>query len=337
MRPQTSVRGVAALLAGVLLGGACGGGDRAARATTTAVATTPDVVVPARAATVGDEAWATLPAGAEIVLELDLARLRDNPVVGEAVARALMQLGDDATADLPLDLPRLPLAQVDALVLASYMVGTAEATTATMVLPAEGAEVVLPQAMPVAGRWYLLGPPELLAQVGAAPTLATDRSLAALRTRAMPAGAEGAAVRLTARLASSARTGLTLLTGMEPAPRQVSAWGDVADDAALVLEVDASAERDAAPSERVIPALRELLAMVGRIDEVRALGLVPALERTTLTAFEPWVRSVTLVSPERLRRVVGRALMGLPAPAPSIEITRLPATSPPATVEGSPP
>ena len=96
-------------------------------------------------------------------------------------------------------------------------------------------------------------------------------------------------------------------------------WGDLADDAAIVAEVDASDVDDAAPSERVVPSLRGLLASLGNIGPIRALGLVPALERATLTAFDPWVRLVVVVSPERLSRVADRARLGLPPLPPAEE------------------
>ena len=312
-----------------VVAGACG--DAAPKGQT--IATAPELVVPTRSGTIGDLAWDTLPAGAEVVIELDLARLRTNPVVGAVVTRGLARLGTTGTGDLPLEMPAVPVAFLDALVMASYEVGTGAATTATMVLPSVGvdANTTFPMAVPVRDRWLLLAPPELQARVGVEPVLRTDRPLAALRARAMPAAAEGAALRLTARLAPGARTALTRLAGLEPAPRLVSGWADVADDAALVLEIDASEPRDAAPSERLIPALRALLDTVGGVEVVRALGLVPALERTTITAFEPWVRMITLVSPERLRRVVGRAQLGLPV-ATDVASDRLP-VPPPASPE----
>ncbi len=303
----------AALVAVVLVG--CGGRDAANGKVT---ATAPELVVPTRAATIGDAGWSALPAGADLVVEFDLARARANAVVGDVIDRGLDVLSAAPEGGaMPLELPPVALAAVDAIVLAAYQVGSADAATATLVRPRDGVDgaTAWPQARASADGWWLLAPPTWQDDM-TGPRLRDDRELAALRARAMPTAATGATVRVTGRLAASARGALALL-GVEPAPRLVSVWGDLADDAALVAEIDASDVDDAAPSERVVPSLRGLIASLGNIGPIRALGLVPALERATLTAFDPWVRVVIVVSPERLARVADRARLGLPPPAPS--------------------
>lgn len=302
-----------ALVAGCLAMIACGGADGARGVVT---ATPPELLVPGRAPTIGDAAWTSLPAGADVVVEVDLARARANLVVGEVIGRGLEVLSAAPDAgDLPVALPAVALANVDALVLAAYQVGSADAATATLLRPRPGVDpaAVWPLATPTDDGWWLLAPPGWREAAVDGPRLRDDRELAALRARAMPAAATGATVRVTARLASGARTALALI-GVSPPPRLLNLWGDLADDAALVVELDASDVDDAAPSERVVPGLRTLLARLGGVSSVRALGLVPALDRATITAFDPWVRLVVVVSPERLKRVADRARLGLPPP-----------------------
>src|SRR3954471_20766703 len=99
---------------------ACGGGR--AKPPVTSAATVPA----ARTAGVGP--LPLLPDGAQLIVELDLARLRANPIVGKLVTAAL------AGPPLPIgsDIPMSPLAHVDALVLASYGIGTSQAATVTV-------------------------------------------------------------------------------------------------------------------------------------------------------------------------------------------------------------
>src|SRR5688572_8932413 len=95
---------VAAVLAAGLAAG-CGGRGRAGRGPGSSgvpPSGKADSEVPPRAATGGDGLLGLLPAGADVVVELDMARLRDNPVVGALVRRAaeapaaLEQLGGPA-------------------------------------------------------------------------------------------------------------------------------------------------------------------------------------------------------------------------------------------------
>ena len=69
----------AVLVAGVLV--ACGG--KAKSTTTSSLASTP------RPVTAAERVLALLPDGAQLVVEIDFARLRANPVVGALVIRAL--------------------------------------------------------------------------------------------------------------------------------------------------------------------------------------------------------------------------------------------------------
>jgi hypothetical protein len=291
---------------------------------------------------------AMLPQGAEIVLEVDLARLRGNPVIGAVVTRALA--GPDAAAGasrgglaaawlrgaLRRDAAEpagdadaeSPIAIADQLVLAAYGVGTAQA--ATLVVLGSRREVA--GATRLADDAYALGPPAWVEQAvqrvaragGAAIRPAPE--LLDLRAHAMPADAPGASLRMTAQLPFDARVALARQTGLEVAPAQVSAWGDVADDAALIVDCDAT-DPGGAPagagrsdaSRRLAATLRTVLAGVADLPAIRQLGLPSSFAGARLVARGRWVRMIIAIGPEHLRRVVERAagLLGAPA-APAL-------------------
>lgn len=269
----------------------------------------PAVIVPPRAVTAGDALLARLPAGADVVLEVDLARLRANPAVGALVTGLVAPAAGGARPELAA-VTDAPLAGARAMVLAAYAVGTPAATTVTIVAGGEAPAGALALGD---GVWALA--PEgdvarLLAVAGGAPSLAGDRALLAVRTRAMPAAAEGAAARLTARLDGPARRALAELLGRADAPAAVSAWLDVADDLALVTWVAG----EPATWARALAGLR---AAAARLSAVGALGLGPALTQAAIAREPGGARLTVVVSPGRLGRVVGRAQAWLEAGAPA--------------------
>jgi hypothetical protein len=313
------------------LGGACGGERPATRTAQPAAAP----------ATVTERILAMLPQGAQVVVELDLARLRANPVVGEVVTRALAE----RTADLPAGVPASPLADADQVVLAAYGVGTAQAATLTVL----AAPHDLAGATKIADGFYAVGPPDWVDQVQQRVALAATGEatfairavpeLLALRERAMPANAPGASLRITARLPFDARIALARQTGLDAAPAQLSVWGDVADDLALVIDCDAadpgSRPADAthgsdAPeaSRRLEASLRGALAAVSDEPAVRALGLPSSLVGAKLVTRGSWVRTIIAIGPAHLHRVVERAARLLRAAAPAAP-TSPPAAAPP--------
>jgi len=295
---------------------ACGGEPRAKPPTTPAP-------VPS---TVTERILAMLPQGAQVVVELDLARLRANPVVGEVVTRALAE----RTADLPAGVPASPLAAADQVVLAAYGVGTAQAATVTVL--AAGHE--LAGTTKIADGFYAIGPPEWVEQVQQRVAFATTGlakfaisaapELLELRRHAMPEHAPGASLRVTARLPFDARIALARQTGLDAAPAQLSAWADVADDLALVVDCDATdpgnrpgGAHGSDASRRLQASLRGLLAAVADEATVRALGLGSSLAGTRLVAQGTWVRMIIAVGPAHLHRIVERAaaLLGAATPA----------------------
>src|SRR5689334_7195468 len=101
---------------------------------------------------------ALLPDGAQIVVEIDLARLRSNGTVGEVVTQALTQK-PPAIPGMPV--VQAPLAHADAIVFAAYGVGTAEASTVALVATSDE----LPDAVRVTPDIVALGPAEWTGQL----------------------------------------------------------------------------------------------------------------------------------------------------------------------------
>lgn len=331
---------------------ACGGARRAgppagsspppdmATDTATAAATNPAIV----------RILAMLAPGAQVVIEIDLARLRANPVVGDVVARALAE----RTADLPAGVPASPLAAADQVVLAAYGVGTAQAATLTVL----AAPHDVPGATRLADGFYAIGPPDWVEQVQQRVALATTGEaklaisappeLLELRNHAMPAKASGAALRITARLPFDARIALARQTGLDAAPAQLSAWADVADDLGLIVDCDAAdpgnrpagaGHKSDAPN-RLEATLRGALAAVAEQPAVRALGLPSSLAGARFVARGSWVRTIIAIGPAHLHRVVERAAQLLreaapaapaasAAPASPASMTPPPAATPP--------
>src|SRR5580765_6120790 len=96
-------------------------------------AAVPALSTPAKPLAGTERVLALLPEGAQLVVEIDLARLRANTVVGDVATRALAQLGADTKLPgLPVAVAGSPLAGADAVVLAAYGVGTDHAGTLTV-------------------------------------------------------------------------------------------------------------------------------------------------------------------------------------------------------------
>jgi hypothetical protein len=214
---------------------------------------------PHRPTTAAERILPLLPDGAQLVVELDLARLRANPVVGPVVTRALARLGAETRLPgLPFAVAGSPLGDADAVVLASYGLGTAQAATVTVL--ATRAEV--PGGVRLGRDLVALGPDDWVSQVEARAAIARQAPLTApapllaLRDHAMPAGATGAVVRVTARLPFDARVALARQTGLDEAPARLSLWGDVADDLAIVVDADAADPGDRNGREAVRRLLR---------------------------------------------------------------------------------
>jgi hypothetical protein len=289
-------------------------GPKSTHTTTTAVPPAP-----------GDKLLALLPDGAQLVVEVDLARLRSNAVVGGVVKRALEEAAQSG-GGLPAGVPASPLAGADRLVMAAYAVGTTHAATVTLL--ATRAEVA--GARRLAADVVALGPAEWVDQIqtraaiagvtptaDAAPHLQPSAELLVLRDRAMPPGAPGASLRITARLPFDARVALARQTGIEEAPAQMSIWGDVVDDMAIIVDVDPADPGEKNPKRaaaRMTAIVQHTLAALGNVPEVRALGVIDSLENARIVSRGTWVRAIIAIGPEHLKRAMVRAneLLGKP-------------------------
>jgi hypothetical protein len=289
-------RGCHVLVAAALVSlAACGGDSRAPEET---------LPVPTRRATGGDRMLALAPAGAEAVLEVDLARLRGNRAVGPLVrAVTASQL---ARPDV--------FGAADLLVLCSYRIGEPDAGQLAL---AAGAEVErLPGARVLDANLVAIGPAALLDRVdlvraGAEPSLASDRALLRVRALAMPERAQGASVRLAARLGFEGRLSLARRLELDVVPAWLSVWGDVADDMAAVALLGGEGPGEAQDLARAVTRVRDRLA---RSEPSRRLGLGRTVSATEVGVSGKDVRVVLVVGPRRLGRLVDRVMARLTAP-----------------------
>jgi hypothetical protein len=267
---------------------ACGGSSRS---------TTPSPVpIPTRARTAGDAALAHLPPGADVIVEIDLARARANPTIGSAVTAWLENPAQLAgvIAEPP------PVARATWIVLAAYDVGTPDAITVTLL----HATTTIEGAVALSDNVFALAPPawiDKMRDASRGANASTESELLILRARAMPSAAEGAVLRATARLDTDARIALAGIVPVDPAPRALSAWLDVADDLALVIDADAEDPGDRGAAKRSLASLKALVQRIAAMNEVTALGLAPPIAKTRIERTGgSWVRTVTVVPPGRL-------------------------------------
>ncbi len=276
--------------------------------------------VPARAATCGDALFAMMPAGAELVLEVDLARLRGNEVVGLLVERLERDHLRKPTAPglsfAPFALMGLSpeiVARADFVVLAAYAVGTAEAGSLVLARGERLRDFEVTGVLRVDERTLAVGPKSLADRVatvarGESPALASDRQLLALRAVAMPENASGASVRLAARLGFDARVGLASRLDLDAPPKTISLWGDVADDLAVVAILGGE---DKAEGARLATAAERWREAAARRPMVRRLlrGYLSSLMKVQRAGAE--ARVVFIIGPRLLGRLVRRIETGL--------------------------
>ncbi len=255
--------------------------------------------VPARANTAGDVLLAKLPYGADSIVELDLARLRSNSVVG-TLATSLMQSSDGGDA---LGLGDSALDAIDLVVFVSYDLGSKKSGTLTVV---RGAGVnTWRRGHRMDATTVALGDPALLTRLRAvargAPSLAQDWALLGVRTRAMPEKARAATVRVSARLGFDARVSLAAAFRLDEVPASVSVWGDVVDDLAVVGLFGATSPKEAARLTRALGRWRNRVA-----GEIAAwdVGLGFVVRRTVVERRGAAARALLHIGPRRLARYV---------------------------------
>jgi len=279
-------------------------------------ASPPATIPVTRVPTPGEQILALLPDGAQVIVEIDLARLRANAAIGETATRALGALGTDShVPGLPISVLGSPLANADQVVLAAYGVGTAQAATLTIL--ATKADV--PGGQRITPELVALGPEDWVGQLQTRAALAAQHPLTVpedvlrLRDHAMLKGATGAVMRVTARLSFDARVALARVTGLEAAPAELSLWCDISDDLVVVVDADANdptdhdakAKKDSA--RQLAHTLRGLLSTLAETELVRALGVPTSLSDAKLITEGTWVRAIVAVGPRHLSRVAERA------------------------------
>lgn len=275
--------------------------------------------LPPAPTTTAERILGLLPAGPQIVIELDLERLRANPVVGPTITRAL----ERGNLELPAGVPASPLTTATLVVMAAYGVGTAQAATISVL----AAPAPIPDATRVADGLYAVGPADWVSQLEQRATITADAPPSApvewlaLRDRAMPSQAPGATLRITAQLSFDARVALARQVGLENAPAAVSLWGDVVDDLAIVIDADSADPGEPATkaaAARLEATILGALSSIAAMPEVRALGLPASLGGAKLALRGSWIRTIIAVGPAHLKRVVDRArnLLEPETPAP---------------------
>lgn len=249
--------------------------------------------LPPRAKIAGFDLLALVPEGADAVAEIDLRRLRQNATLGTLVDRAV-------PSDLARGLVGMDLDGVDVLVLAVYRAGHKEAQTLFLVrgdrLEEREGRLLLDEHTAVHGPSPLCADVQLLAQGKGRSVLGPE--FMALRDQAMPQGAQGASLRVTARLAHDARVAIAGRLGIDGLPRTISLWMDVVDDLALVALLEGD---DADEAERLARAARAFaLSPARRLVPLYGLHAETAGART---------RVVWVVGPAALARWVKERLL----------------------------
>ncbi len=252
------------------------------------------VEVPVRRPTAGDRVLRHAPSGADAILEVDLARLRRNPVVGPLVVAvtAAGEVGGDLVAI------------ADAVVVASYRIGQTDAGQLVFVAGRRVSE--LRGAHRIADDLVAFGPPALLRQVdavgaGQGASLLGDRALLRARALAMPAAAQGASLRIAADLPFDARLALAKRLEVDVVPEWLSVWFDVADDLAGVALLGGGADADPQDLATAVARLRDRLAAA---ESVKRVGLDGLLGNVRVQMAGADARVVLVVGPRRLARLV---------------------------------
>lgn len=256
------------------------------------------VEVPARRPTAGDPILRHAPAGADAVLEIDLARLRANPTVGPLV-KAVTAAGE-VGGDL--------VAVGEVVVIASYRIGQTDAGQLVFVSGPRARE--LGGAHRISDTLVAFGPPALLRQVDAVDTgqgasLADDHALLRTRALAMPARAQGASLRMAADLPFDARLALAKRLEVDVVPEWISLWFDVADDMAGVALLGGG--EDADPQD-LVTAVTRLRDRLYGAESVQRVGLDALLEDVEVKVNGSDARVVLVVGPKRLARLVASVM-----------------------------
>lgn len=257
----------------------------------------PEVIVPERSHTAGDALLDRVPAGADLVVEIDLERMRQNPTLGPLV-RAWAERGG---LGLDLDL----LGGTDAILIAVYGIGAGKPSYLSLV---RGVQEALPSGEWLDDEVAAIGPPKLLARTrevarGQAEALSSDDELMRVRTLAMPARAAGASLRAAGRFGFDERVALSRAFQLAAVPTAVSVWGDVADDLAVVGIFEGEDEEEARDLAEILTELRERAASSPILARL-VLGYVVRL--VEIRVVDEDVEVTFVVGPNRLGMIADR-------------------------------
>ena len=247
---------------------------------------------------------AYVPVGAQVLVEIDVARLRANPVVGDMVRR-LVDAETPVNPGVPLP-PGLPasLQGIDAILIASFLVGDDDAQTLTLLQVAPNHTVA---GVEVGVGVVAVGPENLVAQAllmgnaarGLVPAHRMSAALLAARQRIELPGTDAVALRITATISAVAAAAIGV-------PTTLAVWSDVVDDAAILLSCPRAS----------VDTLAQRLRQLSQHKMVRLLGLAPSLAQLRVQHTAPWSRIIVVIAPGPLRRAVQRALAALGATGP---------------------
>ncbi len=249
-----------------------------------------------RAQTLGDSLAAAAPPGADLLLEIDLARLRENSVVGK-----LLEKSSNPSMLGQVDV----LQHADALLILVYGIGD----TPRQLVVLRSSEADLPGATRLRPGLFAVGDSRLLAQAEALqkgdPSMAEDRQLQRLRAQVMPEKARHASVRLAVRLNFDARVEVAAKAKVSEVPVSMALWGDVEDDLAIVMELQTDKDRG---TERMAQAISALAKRLSAHPYIRYLGLSKPIQNARVTRTATSVRVVLVIAPKRLTFLVHRLL-----------------------------
>jgi hypothetical protein len=258
--------------------------------------------MPVRATTAGQGLLASAPMGADMLLELDLKRLRNNPVVGSLLA-SVASPNNSETVDL--------LRQAEVALLCVYDIGGVPKQLVIL----RSDEESLSGAVPLGEKLFAVGDAKLLAKAagiqGPKESMLADLELLRLRDQVMPAEAKDAALRVSLRLDFDARVAIASKIQISDVPISVAVWGDVVDDMALIAHLGSDEVEDGPRLERAILGFRRRVAAHGF---ARGLGLSTPIREAQVTRVDKMVRVLVLLGPKRLQYVVNLLLKQLSNP-----------------------
>jgi hypothetical protein len=237
------------------------------------------------------------PGGADVVLELDVGRVRNNGVVGPLLE--VLAAGDVLEPGFAV------FRDAGTVVVCAYGVGTAKAMTLTLFTSSAGKPE---HAKTVGDQVYALGPEGVLEKVagvkaGSLASMMADTGFLQLRDRAVPKGAPGASLRLTGRFGFDARVTMARIFDLDRVPTNVSLWGDVVDDLAIVGVLEAENSKAAKVlAKRVLLSLDRLANQ----EWIRKLLLGYLVRGIEVKPMGRAARALLVINPHRLGLLVKR-------------------------------